>query len=39
MKHKRLISSALAAIMLFGVVPTKSQAILDSDIAIQQKIG
>ncbi|MGL4913219.1 MAG: endo-beta-N-acetylglucosaminidase [Romboutsia sp.] len=40
MKHRKFISSALAAIMLFGVVaPIKSHAILESDIAIQEKTG
>ena len=40
MKHRRLISSAIAAIMLFGVVPaTPSYAILESDTQIQEKTG
>ncbi|MGL5346466.1 MAG: endo-beta-N-acetylglucosaminidase [Peptostreptococcaceae bacterium] len=40
MKHRKFISSALAAIMLFGAAPMHtSHAILDSDIAIQEKTG
>lgn len=41
MKHRRFISSAIAAIMLFGVVgqPTKSYAMLESDIKVQEKTG
>lgn len=40
MKHRRFISSAIAAIMLFGVVPTTpSYAMLESDVQVQEKKG
>lgn len=39
MKYKRHISSMIAAIILFSAVPTNSFAILESDIATQEKTG
>lgn len=40
MKHRRFISSAIAAIMLFGVVSTTpSYAMLESDVQVQEKTG
>ena len=40
MKHRRFISATIAAIMLFGVVSTKSSyAILESDVQVQEKTG
>ena len=39
MKHKRYIASMVAALILFSVVPTNSFALLDSDVAVQEKTG
>ena len=40
MKHRKFITSAIAAIMLFGALPvTTSNAILESDVAVQEKTG
>lgn len=40
MKHRRFISSTIAAIMIFGVVPTtQSYAMLESDVQVQEKTG
>ncbi|WP_052356841.1 endo-beta-N-acetylglucosaminidase [[Clostridium] dakarense] len=39
MKHRKFISSAIAAMMLFSAIPSTSYAILDSDIEAQEKTG
>ncbi|MBO3443178.1 discoidin domain-containing protein [Clostridium sp. CCUG 7971] len=39
MKHRKFISSAIAAMMLFSAIPSTSYAILESDIEVQEKTG
>lgn len=39
MKHRRYIASMIAALILFSAIPTNSFAILDSDVAVQEKTG
>lgn len=39
MKHRRLISSAIAAMLLFSAVSNTSYAILDSDLGVQEING
>lgn len=40
MKHRMFISSAIAAIMIFGLVPVEpAYAMLESDIQVQEKTG
>lgn len=39
MKHRKFLSSAIAAMLIFSAVPNTSYAILESDIATQEKNG
>lgn len=39
MKHRRFLSSAIAAMLLFSAIPSTSHALLDADISVQEKTG